>query len=258
MLRSLAINVFLAILSSGMIFSGGSAQAKNMPETESTSSPSAGLALAHAHNEILKDAVMERKTIGVVLFDGFETLDVFGPVEMWGDLPNYQIVMVSQHGGLVRSAQGIETNAAYSFDTAPQFSILMVPGGMGARREVDNPALLEFIRRQDKGTEWTTAVCTGSAILAKAGILKGLHATSNKLAFDFAVNQDRSVLWQRDARWVVDGKYVTSSGVSAGTDMALGLVERIYNRHMAEKIAHETEYVWNDDPTMDLFAGVSK
>ncbi|MDF3837724.1 DJ-1/PfpI family protein [Cupriavidus basilensis] len=197
---------------------------------------------------------MTKKKIGIVLFNEFETLDVFGPVEMWGDLPDYQVFMVSQNGGLVKSAQGVETNATYSFDNAPQFDILMVPGGMGARREVNNSALLEFLRRQDKKTEWTTSVCTGSAILAKAGVLKGRRATSNKLAYEFATSQDRSVLWQGSARWVVDGKYVTSSGVSAGTDMALGLVEIIYNRQVAEKIAHETEYIWNDNAATDLFS----
>lgn len=196
----------------------------------------------------------QKKLIGVILFDAFETLDVFGPVEMWGNLPDYKVVMISQSGGLVMSAQGFETNTSYSFDSAPQLDILMIPGGMGTRREVNNPALLEFLRIQDKKTEWTTAVCTGSAILAKAGILKGRHATSNKLAFDFAVNQDHSVHWKKDARWIMDGKYVTSSGVSAGTDMALGLVEKIYSRHMAEKIANETEYMWNDDPSLDPFA----
>ncbi|WP_152223191.1 DJ-1/PfpI family protein [Pseudomonas sp. SCB32] len=197
---------------------------------------------------------MAKKKIGILLFPEFETLDVFGPVEMWGDLPDYQVFMVSQHGGAVRSVQGIETNAAYSFATAPQFDILMVPGVMGTRTEVNNPPLLEFLRQQDKGTQWTTSVCTGSALLAKAGILTGRRATSNKLAFDFAASQDRGVHWQRNARWVIDGKYVTSSGVSAGTDMALGLVERLYNRQVAEKIAHETEYVWNDDSTQDPFA----
>lgn len=189
-----------------------------------------------------------------MLFDQFETLDVFGPVEMWGGMPDYEMVMVSQQGGLVRSSQGIETQAAYSFETAPQFDILMVPGGMGTRSEINNPAMLAFIQKQDQGTQWTVSVCTGAALLAKAGVLKQRRATSNKLAFDFAVAQDGDVLWQKQARWVFDGKYVTSSGVSAGTDMALALVEKLYNREQAESIAHWTEYVWNSDPTIDPFA----
>lgn len=195
-----------------------------------------------------------KKQIGIVLFDQFETLDVFGPVEMWGGMPDYEMVMVSQQGGLVRSSQGIETQTSYSFETAPQFDILMVPGGMGTRSEINNPAMLAFIQKQDKATQWTVSVCTGAALLAKAGVLKQRRATSNKLAFDFAVAQDGDVLWQKQARWVFDGKYVTSSGVSAGTDMALALVEKLYNREQAESIAHWTEYVWNSDPKIDPFA----
>lgn len=195
-----------------------------------------------------------KKQIGIVLFDQFETLDVFGPVEMWGGMPDYEMVMVSQQGGLVRSSQGIETQISYSFETAPQFDILMVPGGMGTRSEINNPAMLAFIQKQDKATQWTVSVCTGAALLAKAGVLKQRRATSNKLAFDFVVAQDEDVLWQQQARWVFDGKYVTSSGVSAGTDMALALVEKLYNREQAESIAHWTEYVWNSDPTIDPFA----
>lgn len=195
-----------------------------------------------------------KKQIGIVLFDQFETLDVFGPVEMWGGMPDYEMVMVSQQGGLVRSSQGIETQTSYSFETAPQFDILMVPGGMGTRSEINNPAMLAFIQKQDKATQWTVSVCTGAALLAKAGVLKQRRATSNKLAFDFVVAQDEDVLWQQQARWVFDGKYVTSSGVSAGTDMALALVEKLYNREQAESIAHWAEYVWNSDPTIDPFA----
>jgi putative intracellular protease/amidase len=201
-----------------------------------------------------KTASEKPRTIGILLFAGFETLDVFGPVEMWGRLKDYRVVMVSQHGGPVKSAQDVETVAAYSFDDAPQFDILMVPGGTGTRAEVDNPALLAFLRRQDRGTAWTISVCTGSALLAKAGLLDGRKATSNKLAFAWASSQSRKVAWQGHARWVVDGKYITSSGVSAGTDMALGLVETLYGRAAATDIAHFTEYVWNDDPASDPFA----
>lgn len=194
------------------------------------------------------------KKLGVILFEGFETLDVFGPVQIWGRLPDYELVMVSEHGGPVRSAQGFEILSSYSFENAPQLDILMIPGGEGTRREVDNPRMLDFLRRQDRATEWTTSVCTGSAVLAKAGILRGRKATSNKLAWVWATGQSSEVDWQASARWVVDGKFITSSGVSAGTDMALALVERIYGRTIAERIARGAEYTWSNDPENDPFA----
>lgn len=193
------------------------------------------------------------KKIGIVLFPRFETLDVFGPVGMWGHLPDCEIVMVSEHGGPVVSSQGVETVTEYSFENAPQFEILLVPGGIGTRVEVNNSVLLEFIRKQDQRTEWTTSVCTGSAVLARTGILDGRKATTNKQAYAWATSQSNAVLWQKRARWVVDGKYVTSSGVSAGTDMALGLIEIIHGKQTAEQIATYAEYIWNSDPHNDPF-----
>ncbi|MGF7156014.1 DJ-1/PfpI family protein [Novosphingobium gossypii] len=194
------------------------------------------------------------KRIGIVIFDRYETLDVFGPVQMWGRLPDYQIVMISQTGAPVTSSQGVSTNVAYSFANAPQMEIIMVPGGGGTRSEVNNPAMLDFLRRQDRWTEWTTSVCTGAAVLAKAGVLDARRATTNKRAYPWATSQSAKVQWQGRARWVVDGKYVTSSGVSAGTDMALALVEKLYDRKMAERIADGAEYTWNHDPQNDPFA----
>jgi putative intracellular protease/amidase len=195
-----------------------------------------------------------RKIVGVVLYPGFEVLDVFGPVEMWAYVPDFQVIMISQNGGAVKSAQGVSTVADYSFANAPQMDIMMVPGGTGTRTELNNPVFLDFIRMQNEKTQLTTSVCTGSALLAKAGLLKGHKATSNKNFFSLATQQDPSVDWQGKARWVEDGKFITSSGVSAGTDMALGLVAKLYGKERASLLAHSLEYEWNDDPTNDPFA----
>lgn len=195
-----------------------------------------------------------RKIVGVVLYPGFEVLDVFGPVEMWAYVPDFQVVMISEKGGAVKSAQGASAVADFSFADAPQLDIMMIPGGVGTRTELNNPAYLDFIRKQDAKTHLTTSVCTGSALLAKAGLLKGHKATSNKAFFSLATSQDASVDWQGKARWVEDGKYITSSGVSAGTDMALGLVARLYGKERAGLLAHSLEYIWSDDAGNDPFA----
>lgn len=173
-------------------------------------------------------ATVKSKRIGIVICDDFETLDVFGPVQMWGRLPDHELVIISQDGRPARSSQGIMTVATHSFQDAPALDILMVPGGMGARKQVNNPVLLQFLRERSATASWTTSVCTGAALLAKAGLLDGRSATTNKLAYDWATSQSPRVRWQRKARWVVDGPFMTSSGVSAGTDMALALVERLY------------------------------
>lgn len=194
-------------------------------------------------------------TVGIALYPGFEVLDVFGPVEMWSYVPGLKVVLVAETAGPVASAnQGISTVADVAFADAPQFDILMVPGGAGTYQQLHNEVFLEFLRTQDKGTTYTTSVCTGSALLAKAGLLSGRKATSNKAVFSLAVEQDASVEWQKDARWVEDGKYFTSSGVSAGTDMALGLVSRIKSPDEAAQLAKSLEYIWNADPDNDPFA----
>lgn len=197
------------------------------------------------------------KIIGIVLFDEFETLDVFGPVQMWGRLPDHKLVFVSADGRAARSSQGAVIQPTYSFRNAPAFDVLMVPGGMSTRKLLNDPALLAFVRKQDRTTRWTTSVCTGAVILAKAGVLEGRKATTNKQAFAWVKSQSPTVHWQGTARWVTDGKYLTSSGVSAGTDMALALVESLYGRETAKKAADVAEYQWNDDPTNDPFAVAS-
>jgi putative intracellular protease/amidase len=195
-----------------------------------------------------------RKVVGVVLYPGFELLDVFGPVEMWANVPEMEVVMIAEQAGVVRSAQGVEVIATHGFSNAPKIAILMTPGGVGTLPALENARLLDVLREQDRTVELMTSVCTGSALLAKAGLLTGRRATSNKAFFQLAVDQDPEVTWVRSARWVEDGKYVTSSGVSAGTDMALGVVARFYGLERARQLARSLEYQWNEDPSNDPFA----
>jgi putative intracellular protease/amidase len=189
-----------------------------------------------------------------VLYPGFELLDVFGPVEMWANTPGFEIILIAEQAGPVTSAQGPAVTATHGFATAPDLDIMMVPGGIGTTAQLENPVLLDFLRRQDRHTEFTTSVCTGSALLARAGLLKGRRATSNKAYFSLATSQDASVDWIKKARWVEDGKLFTSSGVSAGTDMALALVARIHGIDQARSLARSLEYQWSEDADNDPFA----
>ncbi len=198
-------------------------------------------------------AAREVKTVGIVLYPGFEVLDVYGPVEMWSYVPEFKVILIAEQSGPVRSAQGASTVADYSFANAPPIDILMVPGGVGTYTQLKNTAFLDFIRARHAVTSYTTSVCTGSALLARAGLLKGLRATSNKGAFALAVEQDPEVKWVPSARWVEDGKVLTSSGVSAGTDMALGLVARMFGIDRARGLARSLEYEWHEDRDADPF-----
>jgi transcriptional regulator GlxA family with amidase domain len=196
-----------------------------------------------------------KRTLGCLLFPGFELLDVFGPLEMFGVLPeHFRIVMVAEEPGVVASAQGPEAVAAQGFADCPRLDLLLVPGGIGTRREVDNPRLIAWLRATAAAAELTMSVCTGAGLLARAGVLDGRRATTNKRNFAWPVSQGPRVDWVREARWVDAGDVLTSSGVSAGMDMALAVIARLAGPQAAELVALNSEYEWHRDPTWDPFA----
>jgi len=198
-----------------------------------------------------------KRSLGVVLFEGFELLDVFGPLEMFGlAADHFEIRLISQTGGVVASRQGPKSLCNDSFQSAPAIDVLLVPGGIGTRREVNNPVLLDWLKERSQQAELVASVCTGSALLAKAGVLDGVRATSNKLAFAWAASQSEKVQWQQQARWVEDGKFFTSSGVSAGIDMSLAVIAKLVTQQAAEDTATFAEYSWQRDANCDPFASV--
>jgi putative intracellular protease/amidase len=197
---------------------------------------------------------VETRRVGIVLYPGFEVLDVYGPVEMWGNVPEFELVFVAEQAGPVLSAQGAQTVASHSFADAPELDLLMVPGGLGTMTQLGNHVLLDFLRTRAAEAELTTSVCTGSVLLAAAGVLDERRATSNKLYFSMAEQTSSKVAWVREARWVDDGDVITSSGVSAGMDMALHVVERLLGKARADEVARWAEYVRNTDPSNDPFA----
>ena len=198
-----------------------------------------------------------KRILGVVLFEGFELLDVFGPLEMFGlAADHFEFRLISETGGVVASHQGPKSVCDDSFQSAPAIDVLLVPGGIGTRREVNNPVLLDWLNERSKQAELVASVCTGSALLAKAGVLDGLRATSNKLAFAWASAQSEKVQWQQQARWVEDGKVFSSSGVSAGIDMALAVIAKLVSEQAAEDAANFAEYTWQRDADCDPFASV--
>jgi|SRR5687767_11130251 transcriptional regulator GlxA family with amidase domain len=192
--------------------------------------------------------------VGVVLFPGFELLDVYGPLEVLGRFPeHFRLLVIGPDGGPVASIQGPRTVADHGRRDAPRLDALLVPGGLGTRREVDDEAFLDWLRHRAAGAELVMSVCTGAALLARAGILDGRRATSNKRAWDWVTAQGPNVRWVRRARWVEDGVFWTSSGVSAGIDMTLAIVARRLGEDAAEEEAWRIEHAWRRDPSDDPF-----
>ncbi|SDY27711.1 DJ-1/PfpI family protein [Lysobacter sp. yr284] len=196
--------------------------------------------------------------VGMVVFDGFQLLDVFGPLEMFGALRDrLRIVVIAQKTGLVASSAGPAVAVDHAFADAPDLGVLLVPGGMGTRREVDNAALVEAVKALALKTPHVASICTGAAILARTGLLDGAKATTNKRAFAWATAQGPKVDWIERARWVEDGKYFTSSGISAGMDMSLALIAKLFGGDTATRVANGAEYRWNSDPGDDPFAALN-
>ena len=193
-------------------------------------------------------------TLGAIFYPGFELLDTFGPLEMFGNVgPGLRIATIAEQAGEVRSAQGPRVLAKHGFADAPECELLLLPGGVGTFQQLENADLLGFLKERSRGARAVMSVCSGSALLARAGLLDGQRATSNKQFFDLARAQSGAVDWVEEARWVEDGPWFTSSGVSAGMDMALAVIERLFGNDRALEIADLTEYEWHRDPDRDPF-----
>ena len=194
------------------------------------------------------------KKFNVVLFDDFETLDVFGSVEVIGKLPKrYAIEYYSLKGGIVVGGQNVKI-ITLPFSELQSSDILLIPGGMGTRVLINDVVFIEEIRRLIENAEFVLSVCTGAALLAKTGLLNGKHVTTNKMAWKFVTAHGVDILWDKSARWVKDDKYYTSAGVSAGIDMTLGFIADIHGIETARSITKYIEYVWNENDKDDKFA----
>ena len=192
--------------------------------------------------------------IAVLLFDDFETLDVFGPVEIFGRLIElYTIKFYSLNGGQIKNRHGVSILTETLENINHNLEIFLIPGGPGTRKEVDNKLLIDKMKQISNLSKYVLTVCTGSALLARTGLLDNKNATSNKRAFKWVTTNGVNVLWNKKARWTVDGKFYTSSGVSAGMDMALGFLSDHHGIEFARQVAFEIEFIWTEDKNNDTF-----
>ncbi|MGW3510402.1 DJ-1/PfpI family protein [Streptomyces sp. NPDC000994] len=187
--------------------------------------------------------------IAIVLFDRCTALDAVGPYETLSRLPGARTVFVAERTGPVRTETGhLALTADRTLDEVTDPGIVVVPGGPGQASQMENETLLDWLRTADATSSWTTSVCTGSLLLAAAGLLDGRRATSHWLALD---QLRRFGAEPTGERVVFDGKYVTAAGVSSGIDMGLTLLGRIAGDEQAQAVQLLTEY----DPQPPYDAG---
>lgn len=189
--------------------------------------------------------------IGILLYDGFSLLDVAGPADLLVRLPGATVTMIAEQRGLVRTDTGFASVMAdRSFDEVDRVDVLVVPGAgeRGTTGAMENPVLLDWIRRVDEHTTWTVSVCTGSLILGEAGLLRN-RATTYWACANYMEN--RFGVEYVPARYVRDGKVLTAAGVAAGLDMALFLAMEIAGEEVARGVQLAVEY----DPRPPLDSG---
>jgi transcriptional regulator GlxA family with amidase domain len=185
------------------------------------------------------------KTAVIILYPDFEELDAVGPFEVLGMFAkldrDWNVVTIAEKAGPVRAFNGLKLIADHGFGDAPPVDVILVPGGLGSRAEMENPRMLEYVRNAGAAAQWVTSVCTGAMILHRAGFLKGRKATTHW----GAIHQLRDLgdcEVQENVRWVEDGNVITSAGVSAGIDMSLYLVSKLKDPSTAKAVQKMMEY----------------
>jgi len=196
---------------------------------------------------------MTRKRVGIVLFNAIEVLDFCGPFEVFSatrlneekrreESSPFEVFLVAETLSYVTTTGGMKVIPQYSFENCPRLDILVVPGGWGTRKELNNIVILEWLRSRAAEVETLTSVCTGSMLLGFAGLIDGLHATTHWRSLDWMRDSFPAVFVEYEQHVVEDGRVFTSAGISAGIDMALKVVARYYGKDIARATAVHMEY----------------
>ena len=195
--------------------------------------------------------------IGVVVFDDAEELDFAGPWEVFTMASNIQpkaheVMLVAESDRPVRCAKGMRVLPDVTFENCPKLDVVLVPGGQGTRREVENKPMLDWIAKVSKDCQWVTSVCTGAMLLTAAGPAKGKRLTTHWAFVETLRSRKEASEVLDNMRYVRDGNVVTAAGVSAGIDMALWLTGQLHSPEFARNVQRAMEY----DPAPPYAAAV--
>lgn len=193
------------------------------------------------------------KTIGIFVYDGFNTLDAVGPYHVLSQLMGVKVFFVAKQKGMIRNQTGLKIQVDRSIDEVKQLDVLLIPGGaVETFQMTKDSAVLNWIREIDRSSIYTTSVCTGAWILGAAGVLKDKQATTNWYRAEEMLNRYGAHF--KEERWVKDGKYWTSAGVTAGLDMSLAIINNLMGEQYTQGVMLDLEY----DPKPPFNAGSVK
>ncbi|WP_226606867.1 DJ-1/PfpI family protein [Bacillus cereus] len=188
--------------------------------------------------------MMNKWSVGIFLFNEVEVLDFAGPFEVFSvtevnEEKTFTVYTVSENGEMITARNGLKVQPDYSIENLPPVDILIIPGGLGAREyEIKNEIVIKWIRQQMKEVKLMTSVCTGALLLAKAGLLEGLKATTHWAS----IEKFKNVEVIENVKFVDEGHIITSAGISAGINMAFHIVKNLLGVHVAEDTAKRMEY----------------
>lgn len=199
-----------------------------------------------------------RKKVGILVFQNVEILDFCGPYEVFSavrlnegrrreEMSPFEILLVAETLETIRSYGGMRTIPDVSFEDCPPLDILVVPGGLGVRKELQNDRLIDWVRFQGKRVQTLASVCTGSMLLAQAGFLSGKRATTHYSTFNWMRSVFPDIQVVEDERVVDEASILTSAGVSAGIDMSLQVVRKYFGIEVARHTARYIEYPYPED-----------
>ncbi|MFY0217827.1 DJ-1/PfpI family protein [Bacillus cereus] len=192
--------------------------------------------------------MMNKWSVGIFLFNEVEVLDFAGPFEVFSvtevnEEKTFTVYTVSENGEMITARNGLKIQPDYSIENLPPVDILIIPGGLGARKyEIKNEIVIKWIRQQMKEVKLMTSVCTGALLLAKAGLLEGLKATTHWASIEKFKNEFQNVEVIENVKFVDEGHIITSAGISAGINMAFHIVKNLLGVHVAEDTAKRMEY----------------
>ncbi len=190
------------------------------------------------------------KKVAILIYDEVEVLDFCGPFEVFSvcgrrDQSNpFNVYTVAEKSGPVLARNQLSVNPKYSITDCLQPDILVIPGGFGARREMNNQNLVEWIKKCNEKAELILSVCTGALLLAKAGLLEGLSATTHHGAFELLEEIAPNTKVKRGERIVDNGRIILSAGVAAGIDMSFYVISKLLGEEQALETAQYIEYPW--------------
>lgn len=188
---------------------------------------------------------MSAMQIGIVIYPGAEELDWAGPYEVFTMAAmgkDLSVVTIAEKEGPVTCAKGLRVLTDHTFESAPPLDLVLVPGGQGSRVEMDNPVMIDWLRKAAEPCTWVTSVCTGAILLCRAGLARGCDVTTHWGYIETLRELEPDVTVRENVRYVRDGRVVTSAGVSAGIDMSLWLVGEIFGPEHAMQTQRWMEY----------------